>query len=505
MSSRNLIAVLLHCWKCDHFKTIMTRFIAILILVFSTQLAYGQSITANTKKIEAVNEYANFLNESMHGMLIVHRLLENYNQELNKYVDLDSYVINNFSNADLPANIFEDPDAWFYDVSPLSWNTKAASNAALSPSEKAELQSSTSSIIATISQINQIRFDVEKLIATLDLTQRSELARVYEKLEEGVTLYEDFYQKEEQLATKLKMIYSTIKPTENQQYAELHKIFNKLHLSTRLALQAIRSKEDEQVPRYIADLEDGIASLKSFDFAGANSTKLNSSKGKRAIKDIIERATAAATKMKTFYNDGTLPKEFVNHGRYYFYYNSDIINVFNRYGNGFVFEMNRLSEYLDMPVMKFLELPHYYKVIYPKVISANEPLASTNPNIKDTPRNLKSREIIPTAAIIEVDSLVFHVAVFDSKINDGDVISFNYNKDWLLQEERLTDVPVHFNLKINESGKNFFILHADDMGRNPPTTIGIRYSYGGEKQTVKLSSNLNQSQMIEVRYRPVKE
>jgi len=104
---------------------------------------------------------------------------------------------------------------------------------------------------------------------------------------------------------------------------------------------------------------------------------------------------------------------------------------------------------------------------------------------------------------IYADSLVFSVEIFDSKINDGDVISFNFNRDWLINKQRLSHVPQRLRLQLNEDGKNFFILHSDDVGRNPPTTVGVRYKYNGESQLVKLSSDLNTSQMIEVIYKPV--
>ena len=92
------------------------------LCVFSfLMVAFPTTKAIEPTPIQALNNYASFVNESIHGMVIVHRLLENYNQELNKYVDLEGYQINNFGNSDLPRNIFEDPDDWFYAISPLDW------------------------------------------------------------------------------------------------------------------------------------------------------------------------------------------------------------------------------------------------------------------------------------------------------------------------------------------------------------------------------------------------
>ena len=65
-----------------------------------------------------INTEILFINESIHGLLIAHRVYENYNQSINQYVDLPSYEINKYGNKDLPQDIFEDPEHWFYQRSP---------------------------------------------------------------------------------------------------------------------------------------------------------------------------------------------------------------------------------------------------------------------------------------------------------------------------------------------------------------------------------------------------
>ena len=65
---------------------------------------------------DALNLYVDFVNKSVHGMFMVNRLLVEYNLELNKYVDLESEKINNYSNKDLPQDILRYPAAG------LCWN-----------------------------------------------------------------------------------------------------------------------------------------------------------------------------------------------------------------------------------------------------------------------------------------------------------------------------------------------------------------------------------------------
>jgi hypothetical protein len=65
--------------------------IFLIISVFNVQAQKDE-----ISQTKAINNYILFANESDHGMLIIHRLLELYNQEINKYVNLPQYKLNLF-------------------------------------------------------------------------------------------------------------------------------------------------------------------------------------------------------------------------------------------------------------------------------------------------------------------------------------------------------------------------------------------------------------------------
>jgi len=93
----------------------------LISFIFAGQVT-AQAKANQEEKLKAINNYVQFTNESTHGLLIVHRLLENFNKNINKYVDLPDQQINFYSNKDLPQDIFEDSENWFYDTSPNEWN-----------------------------------------------------------------------------------------------------------------------------------------------------------------------------------------------------------------------------------------------------------------------------------------------------------------------------------------------------------------------------------------------
>ena len=158
--------------------------------------------------ITALNSYVHYTNESIHGMLIAHRLLENFNQEINKYVNLQSNQLNFYANKDLPANIFVDPEQSFYKISPYRWYEVVKSESrSLKPADAQRLNASVDQLKAIMDKVNQVRFDLENLIKK-DLTQKANQKPVYAKLESCVKLYEDFYKTKEKIRKDLFNIYS---------------------------------------------------------------------------------------------------------------------------------------------------------------------------------------------------------------------------------------------------------------------------------------------------------
>ena len=197
-----------------------------------------------------------------------------------------------------------------------------------------------------------------------------------------------------------------------------------------------------------------------------------------------------------------MPLEYKLYGKFYFYHNSDIINKMNRYGNGYVFEMNSLFAFLRMPVLHMTEEPHYYKVIYPEKLRKDDVIVSTDDKIEILPEKLKDREVITSSRKILVDSLKFGILLYDHMIQDGDIVSINFNGDWILEDLSLEAKPRKLKIQLNESGKNYILLHAENIGKRPPNTMAISYYYKGVKEQITLKSDLNASEMIEIEYRP---
>ena len=62
----------------------------LFLLLFLPMFGQAQITAEQQSKLNALNNYLQFSNESTHGLMIVHRLLETFNQKVNKYVDLEN-------------------------------------------------------------------------------------------------------------------------------------------------------------------------------------------------------------------------------------------------------------------------------------------------------------------------------------------------------------------------------------------------------------------------------
>ena len=440
--------------------------------------------------ITALNSYVHYTNESIHGMLIAHRLLENFNQEINKYVNLQSNQLNFYANKDLPANIFVDPEQSFYKISPYRWYEVVKSESrSLKPADAQRLNASVDQLKAIMDKVNQVRFDLENLIKK-DLTQKANQKPVYAKLESCVKLYEDFYKTKEKIRKDLFNIYS------NNISRELTRttipiqsliVFQNTFLSFS---RKLRYKTTDSNNNSFARLK------KEGDIILNNSVKHPFyKKAKLAVKEILQEAS-------NFTNKNSFAEAYTLYGAHYYFHNVELTASFNSYGFGYIKQANKYIKNMHPTGLLMIEEPHFFRVI-----SAEEALefaqsksAGEGDIIDELPTIVNDREVIVRQQSITVDSLDLELAIYDHKEADGDIISLNFNGNWVLESYRLTKQWRKINIKLNPTGENYLLLHAENLGGSPPNTAAIRYTLGGKVRRVILNSNLNESEMIQLKY-----
>ena len=440
--------------------------------------------------ITALNSYVHYTNESIHGMLIVHRLLENFNQEANKYVNLQSNQLNFYANKDLPKNIFVDPEMSFYKISPYRWYDVVKSESkSLRPADAKKLNQLADQLKSIMDKTNNVRFDIENFLKNNDLTKKENQKAIYKKLEGCVLLYADFY------ATKEKMRHALFDIYGNSIDQELTR--------TTVPIQALHTFQRKflsfsSMLRFKTSNED--TAFKNLQKAG--NEILNTSakhpfykKSQAAVKTILNQVTNFTTNKNT--SEG-----YELYGTHYYYHNVELTSSFNSYGMGFVKNANKYIKNMHPTGLLILEEPHFFKVIYAEAALefADDKTQGQGDVIKELPKVVNDREVVVRQQVISVDSLELELAIYDHKEQDGDIISLNLNGKWILESYKLTKRWKKITIQLNNTGANYLLLHAENLGYNPPNTAAIRYMYKGKPKTVILNSNLNESEMIKLSY-----
>ena len=444
-----------------------------LFILFSLVLP---SLLSAQAEENILNPFVEYTNESIHGMLIIHRMLENFNQQLNQYVDLESTQVNFYGNADLPKNIFEDIEHLFYDVTPYEWYDVCKQKTQRHP----QLQGALDIIVQMkrcTDEMNQLRFELENTIKTVNLDQSQNQKLVYKKLNRGESLYNEFFDLKTNLETTLIDYKSGFgDPLINS--------LSTLHDQITALFTALRNRDEKRVAQY----EDKLASCLASIPAGGGSE----------LKEIKVLSQGLIDDLKEYLSKPEMIDAYRQYGYFYYYHNVKMINKVNRYGNGMVHYMNQIMRKRGS-VDLFMEIPHYYKVIYPRKEEVTPYIASTKMEIDDTPEKLESRLVIAHEQAINVDHVQVEFLLYDHKEQDGDVLSMNFNGDWVLENYALTTKPFPLKLSLNPSGKNYLILHAVNTGSRPPNTVALSYYYKGKRKQIILNSDLNTSEMIELR------
>ncbi len=461
-----------------------------------------------------LNKQIRYVNESIHGMLVAHRLVEGYNQEINKYVDLPSYKVNDFDNSDLPADLFGETKQWFYEKPP-----NKLYNELLVDARRTQFPLQSWPLISQLRNItkfvNNERITLGSTLSQERLNQLATIQKVFLGLESMASYYEEFNAHVEALEKALLQPYhdiSTLDPTRKQVYTALVE----MHYDIKAALRFIKKDNRSSITQILSKIE------KERNWLRTCINELASEDEKKQLSGISLKLEEIFSVMTSYARGITTPDEYSMYGPGYYTFNVAILTLTNRYGNGYISEINAFFEENNWRVIHFLEEAHFVKVIYPEKIpreavykesSVAPPEIKTPDLIKESslPEPVqKELSIIvekppPPLSVIgsysfKVDSVDFEVELFDHRIEDGDLISINVNGEWVFENISLEKESKSLKLKADPGSEHYILIRADNEGWRPPNTIGVRYISNGVVKNFFLVRDLKAFQAIEIKY-----
>ena len=462
------------------------------LLIVNIQLAFGQ----DQAKIEALNTYVQFLNESVHGLFTAHALMVISNKEVNRYIDLDSYILNNISNDEVQSNLFAKSDkanyTTFHTYSPLELKEISKQKSkALNPVTARKLNKQVEDIVVILNKVNQIRIDIDDFIQSHDLNEKESIYGVFEILEEGVKLFAAYSKAHARLAKDIQSLSPT--PTD-----ELVKKAEPVHSYTQTILRNLRLENDTYVNENISGLKEAFEDLneEAKVFGVYNKTEY-----KNNIKVKLDNIVKL---MDGYINSGYVPIEHELYGKHYYYHNEMAKRYFNWSGPGFVRNLNKLLTTAKLDFVHFVEEPLIFKVVYPmkldelnKITKEQDQVEKKIPQAPDgsslkfsSPKERFDNPPGKNYVVIEV---------FDFNMFDRDSISVNYNGDWILEDHMLTFDSEKLKIVIDDNDDpNDLTFRAENIGLRAPNTFAVAYRFNGERKRYLRKYNLYEGQTLKV-------
>lgn len=491
--------------------TAVLDFKAYLILLL-IQLAPVYTIAQFTdSQRNFINKEILFVNESIHGLLVAHRLYENYNQEMNKFVDLPRHNLNNLGGADIPDDIFSDPNKWFYDRSPaILYNELLIDPARSSVSTPWSVMSLFRNEITII---NNDRKRIDRRIAAEDLNNLNTVLAIYKDLESSVRNYEEFRSGVISFERSILELYHDAELTADRKQVytalvELHFEFKNILRNIRLDNQSGVINSYGKYEKEIKWLDQCIRELKIFE-------------EQQGFSKILQILLLLSNDINEYINNPQVPEEYNLLGKSYYYHNVRMLTRLNRYGNGYASELNKLFDGFGWNVLHFMEEPHYLKMIYPQRIQVEnrvkESSGSPRPVSVDSSAlkikvNTSSNEtlhqeppviappLIVSNKSLRVDTTVFEIELYDHRIKDGDQISINVNGEWLFYGISLEKEAKRIVLSVLPGEDNYIIIKAENEGWRPPNTFGMRYISRGRSENVFVKQDLKTGEAVRISY-----
>ena len=465
------------------------RFIFLSFFLVLSTFSYSQS---NTQSSREITDYVEYLNKCSNGIFLSSYLFENFNAEINKTIDFSQNEQMSFVNSVFPKNFFETEENYtniLYSSRPVNKLRKK-----LNPSYS-DLAKITQKINLQVNKIDAWRFDIENHINTIDIENKQQQLEVYAMLDSAEVMVKTYYRQNNQFTKafwKRQMTYA-----KQSEFSQLSKIMLDLHSGIYRYGMMLRFQEDgkakelntnlikvyDRMNSYV--LEKPLSSAKSDDFM-------------KLMKKLKTNSQEAKTFASDFYLSGVVPEDNRAQGKYVYYHNEFSKTTRFNSPDGTIQVLNEIINLLKLPLSHFPEIPYYFKVIYPEKLKEKDLIVSTDTNVELIPDKLKERIVTASNRTIRVDSAKIEMNLYDHMIQDGDILSLNFNGDWILENHSLESKPKKLKLQLNQTGKNYLLLHAENVGTRPPNTMAISYYYKGKKKQIMLKSDLNSSELIEI-------
>lgn len=468
----------------------------VILFVLMMPIINGSAQAPNPEGIQALNNYVEFLNESVHGLAVAQILFVNYNKDLNRHVDLESHKINtHITNMELGPHIFDNPDINTSDndlsAIKLSRVTKEQS-IHLNSSIANVLNRNVTEIVNILNKVNKLRFEIEDFIAANDLSVKENIYECYVYLERTVALFDSYAQMHDALSRKLRQ---QIK----YEYTPMDRLFFDVHAASTDLITLLRDGKINGLEGYLSRMESAINkfSKRDFDYVGVQSE--SAIEITKQVNDLISFVRKAPT--------APAPNSYQNNTKAYYVHNSMLLSYYNSISPGFVSKMNKLMSEKTPSFLHYDDRPIKYEVTYPKKMEEIEEIVTKKVvNTDAYPLNLKLKQ--PKEPIVEVTpepappaepvQEYIELEFFDPDLLDRDSITVSFNDEVILENHMLGSIPEKLRFNVDTNAANSVTIFAENDGIIAPNTVAFKYRFNGKGKKKMVKKRLHANMAYEL-------
>ena len=129
--------------------------------------------------------------------------------------------------------------------------------------------------------------------------------------------------------------------------------------------------------------------------------------------------------------------------------------------------------------------------------AAHKPATSTIASSKPAPESIGGRKVV-VGDEVKVKSHTIKVKLWDSQVQDGDIISVYIDDKKVIDHIYLLLKPQEFELELPDGKEHYLTVFADDFGKAEPNTAMLLINDGVREQTIDLVAGRSKQESVKI-------
>ncbi len=364
-------------------------FSLLLLLGFGTELkADTHSSLQSDKKHIALNRYVAFSNECIHLMTDVRVRLERFNAGAIEYLASDGASPLKFKIHDKVKHFefkgsLQAPCTWMEGTSEpivnlqhLYESTKSLSKY-IPESQKVKLNTTRNKMLYLMIEFLGVCDTLETYTTQARYRDEHELKTAFWALKNCERIYLEF----RDLTLALHDQVNAIADPPPVELLEMRDII----AHSREILRGVRYENTPMIRWQVIQLQAMINMIESQPSRTKKKLQaigLDSRNSRSGYENMIIHARSIIKMANSYLNSESFDKDYYAYGKGYYYFNNQLLDVYNHHKYGMLAYYNRFLSFSDIPMVKMVEEPPFFRVIY-KFQEEALPLADNEPEVEE--------------------------------------------------------------------------------------------------------------------------